>query len=88
MKNRLPDFYKQHAEYQSLIGLYLLAWEEEFHGEIGKELTADIAESEEESQAQYKYYTGQGYVLRDENLFGNSNGETYRISCYAKRQST
>lgn len=86
MKNKLPDFYEQHTEYQGIIGLYLLSWEEEFGMQIGEGMTADIAESEAEAKAQYEYYTQHGYVLRDENLFGDSNGGSYRISCYTKAE--
>lgn len=84
MTSKLPEFYKQHPEYQSFIGLFLLDWEEKFGMEYGEDMTADIAKSEAEAMAQYQYYTEHGYILRDENAFGSSRGENYRISCYTK----
>lgn len=84
LHNKLPDFYKQPPEYQSFIGLFLLDWEEKFGMGFGEDMTADIAESEAEAKAQYQYYADHGYILRDENAFGSSRGESYRISIYTK----
>lgn len=86
MQSKLPEFYKQHTEYQGFIGLFLLDWEERFGMEFGENMTADIAESEAEAKEQYLFYTQHGYVLRDENAFGDSKGAGYRISCYTKAE--
>lgn len=76
--NHLADFYEQHPDCRAIIGLYLLAWEEEY----GDDIICDIATSKAESKAKHEAYTAAGYIFKDENAFGHGSETLGYISCY------
>lgn len=79
MQSKLPEFYSSHPEYRGIIGLCITGWEEMF----GNELMIDIAETSGEARDQYRYWTAEGWIFKDQNMFGDCN-DTYTISCFAK----
>lgn len=76
--NHLADFYELHPDCRAIIGLYLLAWEEEY----GDDIICDIATSKAESKAKHEAYTAAGYIFKDENAFGHGSETLGYISCY------
>ena len=78
MVNKLETFLSTHPDTKFIIGMYLAAWEEEY----GEAIIMDVAETKEESQQQYEYYTSKGLKLLDENCFGQGLETMGIISCW------
>jgi len=80
MTNNIQHFLERHPGSKNIIGLYLMAWQDEF----GKDIIADVSESEEEAQQRADFYKTRGYQLIDENRFGCGFDTMGIAQCFKK----
>lgn len=78
MRNNTKHFLEQHPDFQQMIVLYFMGWEEQF----GKDIYVDIAESHDDAKARHEFYTTHGYKFVDENCFGKDFETVGIIQCY------
>jgi len=78
MKNNTKHFIEQHPDFQPMIALYFIGWQEDF----GKDIYMDIAESREDADARREFYTSNGYKFMDENCFGKGCETVGIVQCY------
>lgn len=79
--NLTGQFLKKHEDFHGIIMLYAMGWEEDF----GDEIVVEVVESNEEKQLRVPLYEAAGYVLKDENAFGDANGIVGIACCYQKK---
>lgn len=78
MKNNTKNFLEQNPDFQPMIALNFMGWEEEY----GKDIYIDIAESREDADARREFYSSNGFKFVDENCFGKECETMGIIQCY------